>query len=293
VTAQLKNVEAAISGLAAMFQNTRSEVAELRSVVMANQTMLSNLASNTSLVPQAPMVAPSTLYSAQGQPEQGAVGGSAGGLQTFVPTLTALRGDSHLAAQAEQLVADISTSVTGIPSFNTQKRGMVRSGGDLSPAVKTPWPQDFVLGSGKKIQLYYEDLSIYEWIIGYITIVQIQPDSNIQRHMFEHLKNLMEDAVSFGWEPVKQAHKAILMSLESGTFTWTDELKMAEKRRSAINRASQVRDTNPPNRSGAQGSFQGRFQSGSNNGSKSVVGKKIIICGYMRLHVILTFLFPM
>jgi hypothetical protein len=151
VTAQLKNVEAAISGLAAMFQNTRSEVAELRSVVMANQTMLSNLASNTSLVPQAPMVVPSTVSSAQGQPDQGAVGGSAGSLQTFVPTLTALHGDSHLAAQAEQLVADILTSVAGIPSFNTQKRGMVRSGGDLSPAVKTPWPQDFVLGSGKKL----------------------------------------------------------------------------------------------------------------------------------------------
>jgi hypothetical protein len=104
--------------------------------------------------------------------------------------------------------------------------------------------------------------------------------------MFEHLKNLMEDAVSFGWEPAKQAHKAILTSLESGTFTWTDKLKMAEKRRSAINRASQARDTNPPNRRSAQGRFQGRFQSGSNSGSKSVVGKKIIkLCAYFNNNV--------
>jgi hypothetical protein len=107
--------------------------------------------------------------------------------------------------------------VAGIPSFTTQKRGMVRLDGDLLSVVKTPWPQDFVLGSGKKI---LRGLFIYEWIIGYITIVQTQPDPNIQRHMFDHLKNLMEAGVFFGWEPVKQAHKAILTSLESGNSKW-------------------------------------------------------------------------
>jgi hypothetical protein len=286
VAAQLKNVEVAIAGLAAMFQNTRSEVADLCTVVMANQTVLSSLASNASLVPQVPVAPVSAVSSISSQSEQGVVGGPAGGSQAFVPILTALRGDTHLTAQAEQLVTDISTSVAGIPSFTTQKRGMVRSGGDLSPAVKTPWPQDFVLGSGKKVQLYYEDLSIYEWIIGYITIVQIQSDPIIQRHMFDHLKNLMEDAVFFGWEPVKQAHKAILTSLESGTFTWTDELKMAEKRRSAINRASQVRETPPLNKNGSQGRFQGSFQQSQNNGSRNVVGKKLIKpCAYYNSNV--------
>jgi hypothetical protein len=68
---------------------------------------------------------------------------------------------------------------------------------------------------------------------------------------------------------VKQAHKAILTSLESGTFTWTDELKMAEKRRSAINRASQVRETPQINKNGSQGRFQGRMQQGQNNGAKT------------------------
>jgi hypothetical protein len=89
----------------------------------------------------------------------------------------------------------------------------------LAPTVKTPWPQDFVLGSGKKIKLFYEDLSIFEWINGYIAIVQAQTDSNTTRLMMAHLRNLMEDAAFHGWEPVKQAHTVILSALESGAFT--------------------------------------------------------------------------
>jgi hypothetical protein len=85
-----------------------------------------------------------------------------------------------LAAQAEQLVVDASNSVSGIrPSSNTLKRGLLRLGGDLSPIVGTPWPQDYVMGSGNKLKLYYEDLSIYEWVNSYITIIQNQPDPAI------------------------------------------------------------------------------------------------------------------
>jgi hypothetical protein len=177
--------------------------------------------------------------------------------------------------------------VSGIkPCSSTLKRGLIRSGGDLSPIVGTPWPQDYVLGSGNKLKLYYEDLSIYEWVNGYITIIQNQPDPAIQRFMYDHLRNLMEFAVFFGWEAVKCAHLVILTSLKSGAFTWADELKMAEKRRSALNRASQVRDNPSVSKNNSQGWFQGKSQFNPNMGSKNVVGKKLIKpCAYFNNNV--------
>jgi hypothetical protein len=241
VAAQLANMAAAITSLATMYKETRGEVAELKTQLAAVRApphtsvsvtdVLQTVNNIVNAVPpvSAPVATPS-----------GSVSSQAGQGQGFIPTVAALRADPQLAAQADQLVSDLSANIAGnAPLPSTVKRGLVHSGGDLAPQVKTPWPQDYVLGSGKKLKLFYEDLSIFEWISGYISIVQNTPDITTAHLMMSHLRNLMEDAVFHGWEPVKQAHSVILSSLESGAFTWADELRMAEKRRSAIARASQ------------------------------------------------------
>jgi hypothetical protein len=88
--------------------------------------------------------------------------------------VSSLRADAHLAAQADQLVSDVAGNVPGnAPFINTVKRGLVRAGGDLAPSNKLLWPQDFILGTGKSIKLYYNDLSIYEWVSGYTAITEI------------------------------------------------------------------------------------------------------------------------
>jgi hypothetical protein len=169
--------------------------------------------------------------------------------------------DVNLAAQAEQLVADLSSNITGTPKplLNNVKRGLARSGGNFAPSVNTPWPQDYILGSGKQLKLYFQDLSIFEWVNGYIGIVQNQTNPSISRHMMNHLKNLMEDAVFYRWE-VKEAHSVILTSLETGAITWDQKFEMAEKRRSAINQSSKGHDSSVSYSSnGNKGSGQNRF----------------------------------
>jgi hypothetical protein len=76
--------------------------------------------------------------------------------------------------------------------------------------------------------------------------VQNTTDPVIAGYMLSHLRNLMEDAVSHGWEAVKAAHLVILTSLEAGTFNWADEYRMSDKRRSAITRASKEASVAPP-----------------------------------------------
>jgi hypothetical protein len=203
----------------------------------------------------------------------------------FIPTIASLRADPQLAAQAEQLADEVTSNVAGnSPLVYSLKRGIVRCGGDLAPKVKVPWPQDYVLGSGRKLKLYYEDLSMFEWVNGYIATIQNEPNAKITRYMMSHMRNLMEDAVFHGWEPVKQAHADILTSLESGEFSWCDEIEMAERRRSAINRATKVKDSSVFSsgnfRQGAPSRGQGRqtFGSGNSNISNSRFnkGKKLI-----------------
>jgi hypothetical protein len=125
LAAQLASMASAISVLASRYEATRSELGQLRVEVAATRTL-----------PRAPAVSQQAASASVSDP-------------TFIPSVASLRGDPVLAAQADQLVADLGTHTSGNgPSLNNVKRGLVRSGGDLAPLVKTPWPQDHIVGSG-------------------------------------------------------------------------------------------------------------------------------------------------
>jgi hypothetical protein len=170
----------AISALASRIEATQSEVGALRAEVAASRTL------TRALVDSQPVLASVSA-------------------PAFIPSVSSLRGDTVLVAQADQLVADLGTHTPGNgPSLSNVKRGLVRSGGDLAPLVKTPWPQNHIVGSGSKLKVYYEDLSIYEWCNGYMAIVQNELNPKIARLMMTQFRTLMEDSVSHGWEAVKQ-----------------------------------------------------------------------------------------
>jgi hypothetical protein len=219
VTAQLVNMAASLASLSAMFLETRNEVAQLKAA--GDSVSQNSVSSQPSLVPAPALVLPPVS-------ELPTHTGNQTSQQAFIPTIASLRADSQLAAQAEQLAADVTSNVAGnSPMVYSLKRGIVCCGGDLAPEVKAPWPQYYVLGSGRKLKLYYEYLSMFEWVNCYIATIQNEPNVKVARFMMSHMRNLMEDAVFHGWEPVKQAHSDILSALEFGEFAWCDELDMA------------------------------------------------------------------
>jgi hypothetical protein len=65
---------------------------------------------------------------------------------------------------------------------------------------------------------------MFQWFEGYANIVEREPDKVIYMH----------DAQGHGWEAVRNAHGAVLDSIELGEFYWTDEFKVADCRGSAI-----------------------------------------------------------
>jgi hypothetical protein len=110
------------------------------------------------------------------------------------------------------------------------KRGWVRAGGETAPNLRMPWSQDYIFNFGRDSKLYYEDLDIFQWVLGYTAIIEAQKDVNIARYMLIHLQNLMGDAQSHGFEVIKYAHGVILSKLEMGKLTWPDVHEMSEAR---------------------------------------------------------------
>jgi hypothetical protein len=151
---------------------------------------------------------------------------------SLTPSLADLKADRVLVTQAQQLVDDVAFSGSGTDNYNTQhlKRGLFRSGGDIAPSRRVPWPQDFIAGAGMTSKLMYKDLSIFQWLEGYACIIEKETDVNLTRLMLSHFRALMRDAQANGWEAIRNAHGVVLDSIERGEFDWSDEVKVAECR---------------------------------------------------------------
>jgi hypothetical protein len=80
----------------------------------------------------------------------------------------------------------------------------------------------------------YKDLNLYQWLEGYAFIVERETNTNLSRPMLSHFRALMRGAQGHGWEAPRAAHGTVLDATEQGEFDWTDEVKVAECRRSII-----------------------------------------------------------
>jgi hypothetical protein len=89
-----------------------------------------------------------------------------------------------------------------------------------------------VIGAGDKRRLLYNDLNIEQFIIGYATIMEREPDIVlIVRNMISHLKLLFNDSLYYGWDRAKNSHGVVLTDMEDGLYSWIDKDRVAETRR--------------------------------------------------------------
>jgi hypothetical protein len=194
----------------------------------------------------------------------------------LVPRLTDLRQDSVLHRQASNIVDALDCSVTGNARYT--KYGWVRCGGDMAPRVPTAWPHDHVIGQGKSSKLFYDDLNIFEFTQGILSIIECEQDVSRMRQMLAHYRAVFRDAQNHGFEAAKWANGYVLSLLEKGKVTWDNEFKMAEERRDALTARSTVlrdsaqlyRDPRPVRPS--QADFP-RNNSGKSNGNRQKVVK--------------------
>ena len=92
---------------------------------------------------------------------------------------------------------------------------------------------------GKEIG--YNDLSVAEFLSGNLAMMESGlPDSKyyaLIRSQLGYFRTLCEDISDYNWALVREAHKAVLLSIEKGALDPNDLKTMEIKRKSALERA--------------------------------------------------------
>jgi hypothetical protein len=140
----------------------------------------------------------------------------------------------------------VMNSVMNFPK--ALKRGWAKPGGENAPRIPIPWPQDFIIGQGRKPRLLFDELDIHQFVQGAIAIIEREDDLVTVRAMLAQLRATMRDSQYHGFESARYAYGTILSLLEDGTMSWTDSQRIADERWAAlIARGPSLREqaTNP------------------------------------------------
>jgi hypothetical protein len=278
------------------FRGMREEISQLRSELRPRQPLTP--ASSPVAPPPAPQVsAPppafyhqvSEAHAQQPPASYHQVSEVPARHSSLVPRLANLRQDPVLSRQAGNLVDVLDCQVSGTCYDKYSKQGWARCGGDLASRVPTPWPQDHVIGQGRKSKLFYDDLNIYEWAQGVLAIMEGEDDISTIKQMLAHYRAVFRDANNHGFEAAKWSSGVVLSLLEKGKLTWDQSYHMAEERRSALVASSvplrehpaapQPRDTRPSRQNQynyyGNGSVNANGNRSSNSSYSANSGRKV------------------
>jgi hypothetical protein len=113
-------------------------------------------------------------------------------------TLPALRADGVAMSQAVRMLDALDTGIQGNSVINfpkALKRGWARPGGENAPRIPIPWPQDFIIGQGRKPRLLFDELDIHQFVQGAIAIIECEDDLVTVRAMLAQLRATMRDVL--------------------------------------------------------------------------------------------------
>ena len=185
--------------------------------------------------------------------------------ESVVPSIDFLRQNDTLQSEVDRRLAklrNLNESAT---------RGRVKSQregpGEIWVKRVVDWPKNFILTGANKTRPTYDDLSITQWVAGFIRCVQEEKQECNRASMLDYLGNLMEDASDFSWEAAKASHAILLTNMEGDRLNWGDTDKIDR-----IRRTHAQRHITPQN--SATRSFGKK--------SKAMANKKGLICKYFQ-----------
>ncbi len=84
-----------------------------------------------------------------------------------------------------------------------------------------PWPHYYVTSANQR-PAHYDELSVEEFVYGYMCVHNQEKDTAIQSAMRKHLCEIMLDSRQYGWEKARSFHALILAQMEQGRLNWLD-----------------------------------------------------------------------
>ena len=111
--------------------------------------------------------------------------------QSVVPSIEFLSGKESIQCEVEKRLAELRT----LNDTASKGRGKFQRGGPGDIFVKKSgvWPQNFILTGSQKTRPSYDDLSITQWVSGFVRCIQEEKSEQSRSAMLNYLANLMED----------------------------------------------------------------------------------------------------
>ncbi len=101
------------------------------------------------------------------------------------------------------------------------------------------WPHYHVYRGPERKPAKYEDLTIAEFTFGYLaSLSQHHHDDVTRKVMLGHLQELMQDAMDYPWESVRNYHAIVLHQQEMARLTWADHQRIQQLRLMYVTRAA-------------------------------------------------------
>ena len=140
---------------------------------------------------------------------------------TVIPSLQALRNsaDIHRKVNARyQELEDSSQIEQG--SLELLLQTLHKKVKNDKPKVK--WPQDLAFVGTLRRRPTYEQLTLPQWLLGFLRIRQEEQDPQIKENMIEYLTELAQDACDYSWDAAKGAHSILLHRMGDGVLNWAN-----------------------------------------------------------------------
>ena len=96
--------------------------------------------------------------------------------------------------------------------------------------VNVAWPQDLAFMGTLRKRPSYEELTMTQWLLGFLRIAEQERDQVKKQNMYAYLTELMQDAADNSWAAAKGAHAVLMYRMQDGVLDWRDLEKIQKIR---------------------------------------------------------------
>ena len=118
------------------------------------------------------------------------------------------------AGQVTGYDSDENIAQSVVPSLE-----FLRSNESVTVIKLIDWPQNFILTGAHKTRPTYDDLTIIQWVSGFVRCIQQEKSIGNRDLMLDHIGNLVEDTSDFSWDSA--AHAILLTNMEANRVKWS------------------------------------------------------------------------
>ena len=153
-----------------------------------------------------------------------------------IPVVNDLRNDNNINSQVARRLAQLDFDSEFVDNgFETQGRRRGKKSGQSRTVEDTvireiDWPHFYVYRGNERRPIHYSDLTISEFVLGFLSMIDNQRNGFNRDLMLSLLKDMMNDVSQYGWSQIRNYYKILASGIEMARYDWTDTSQIASIR---------------------------------------------------------------